>query len=233
MIHPYELSKPEGKFVKHVLAEKLTMVSSNSLMATAFGLKYVISRKIVGDFVECGTWRGGNGIVAARFFALYNENRQIHLFDTFTGMTEPSELDWKLSNRQPAKQKFLENQQDTHNDWCYASLEDVQKNFEKMDVMSPSVKFIKGDVMETLRKPENIPEKISVLRLDTDWYESTKLELEVLYPKLSNGGIIIVDDYGWWAGSRQATDEYFEHYGNRPFFLPLRDGGRIGVKHEV
>ena len=63
--------------------------------------------------------------------------------------------------------------------------------------------------METLNIPSNLPESISVLRLDTDWYESTRKELQILYPRLGVGGVLIIDDYGYWDGCRKAVHEYF------------------------
>ena len=99
-----------------------------------------------------------------------------------------------------------------------------------MDVGSFS--FIKGDVCETLKSPQNIPEKISVLRLDTDWYESTKAELEELYPKLSNGGVLIIDDYGHWQGARKAVDEYFSSQQYKPLFNVIDRTGRSAIKIE-
>lgn len=82
-----------------------------------------------------------------------------------------------------------------------------------------------------MRKPERpeVPDSIAVLRLDTDWYESTKKELDALYPRLSSGGVIIVDDYGVWQGARAAVDEYFSAH-RRPLFHYIDDTGRIGVK---
>lgn len=82
--------------------------------------------------------------------------------------------------------------------------------------LSSQVILIEGDVLETLVKTQNIPGKISVLRLDTDWYESTKKELEVLYPKLAVGGVLMIDDYGYWGGAKKAVDEYFADIP-RPF----------------
>ena len=72
------------------------------------------------------------------------------------------------------------------------------------------MKFIKGKVENSLLESSNLHEKISLLRLDTDWYESTLIELEILYPKLAKGGILILDDYGDWLGSKKAVDEYIK-----------------------
>jgi hypothetical protein len=89
------------------------------------------------------------------------------------------------------------------------------------------VHFIKGLVENTV--PDNAPERISILRLDTDWYESTRHELEHLYPRLVSGGVLIIDDYGYWRGSTQAVDEFLE--ATRERLLLLRAStGRIAVK---
>jgi O-methyltransferase len=118
---------------------------------------------------------------------------------------------------------FKELQRDSHNDWCYASLDDVKANFRNAGLLNDNIMFIQGDVAVTL-------EVLAALRLDTDWYESTKKELEFLYPRLSVGGVLLVDDYGHWAGAREAVDEYFKRYNNRPFLIYNDNTGRAGVK---
>ncbi|NJL62444.1 MAG: hypothetical protein HC903_12175 [Methylacidiphilales bacterium] len=95
------------------------------------------------------------------------------------------------------------------NTWCFSSFDEVRNNFESTLSKVNHIKMIKGKVEDTLTIPENIPEKIAILRLDTDFYESTKKELEILYPRLQKGGVLIIDDYGHWKGSRKAVDEYF------------------------
>ena len=177
---------------------------------------------------ECGG--GGNSLLAASIFKMYGSSKKVYLFDTFAGMTEPTKEDARLFKNQPVMKIFEESQKESYNDWCYASMEDVQNNFEQAGLLTPSVKFVKGDVAETLAISENIPDKICVLRLDTDFYESTKKELEILYPRLTIGGVLIIDDYGTWAGSKQATDEYFASIGKRPFLQYTDRTGRAAVK---
>ena len=94
---------------------------------------------------------------------------------------------------------------------CYSSLEEVKMNIKLSsgNKSLDNINLIEGKVEDTLKISKNLPEKISILRLDTDWYESTKIELEVLFPKLSKGGILIIDDYGQWKSSRKAVDEFF------------------------
>ena len=89
------------------------------------------------------------------------------------------------------------------------SLEDVKENILENCSSLKNIKFVKGKVENTLDDLDNLPQKISVLRLDTDWYKSTKKELEVLYDRVSSGGVIIIDDYGHWGGSKKSVDEFF------------------------
>ena len=187
----------------------LTMTSIPRLVNTLNSCKYVVANNIPGDFVECGVWRGGQAILAKLMFEKLGSNKSVWMFDTFTGMTAPTEPDIKAKSKVHAGEKFKNSQQENHNSWCYASLEDVKNNCIKSNLNLDGMKFVQGDVCKTLAKKQNLPEQISILRLDTDWYESTKAELEVLYPILSAKGVLIIDDYGSWEGARKAVDEYF------------------------
>lgn len=226
--YPVEMSGDEKALFQHVRRRGLTMVSDERLFATILACKHVLECGVEGDFLECGVWRGGNALLAAGIFKLYGATRRVYLFDTFSGMTAPDHRDVSTTG-EAARVAHSINQRETHNDWCYASLEDVEANFRQADLLGPNVVFVKGDVLKTLAVPENLPPKICVLRLDTDWYESTKLEFETLYPRLSIGGVILIDDYGYWTGARKATDEYFCG-GKRPFLQYTDEGGRAGVK---
>lgn len=227
---PVELSKEERDIIGHVKDHDLSMVSEERLWTTLMTCKHAVEQGIEGDFVECGVWRGGNALIAAKIFQMYGVNKKVYLFDTYEGMTTPTEKDKRASDGVLAIDKFRAKQAATHNEWCYASLEDVQRNFEEYGVRGENTIFVKGDVRQTLLESSNVPEKICVLRLDTDWYESTKVELEVLYPRLSLGGALMLDDYGHWAGAREATDEYFELNRNRPYFQYIDYAGRVAVK---
>jgi O-methyltransferase len=228
---PVELSREECDIIMEVIESNLTMVSFERLVATALACKYVEENAVQGDFVECGVWRGGNSILATKLFNLYGSTRNIWLFDTFAGMSEPTEVD-KDARGIPAIHKYLGSRSKGYNEWAYASLNDVKHQFEIRGLLKPNVLFVEGDVAETL-KGENLPSQISILRLDTDWYESTKAELEELYPRVVTGGCLIIDDYGHWQGSKLAVDEYFEKNKNRPFFQYTDYTGRAGIKLET
>ena len=141
-------------------------------------------------------------------------------------MTEPSEYDQYLNKN--IKYTPADRYKKDGNKWMNAPLEMVKKNILKYLNEIDHIKFIKGDVRETLTIKKNLPEKISLLRLDTDFYESTKKELEILYPKLVRGGILIIDDYGFFSGSKKAVDEFLED--KNTFFFPVDDYIRICLK---
>ena len=116
---PVEINDDEREIIEDVKQNELTLVSYERLWATLTACKYVASQNIDGDFVECGVWRGGNAIVAAKFFQLNGIDKKVWCFDTFAGMTPPTDFDVTHTG-QPAKEDFARMQQETHNDFCYA-----------------------------------------------------------------------------------------------------------------
>lgn len=200
------------------------MTGKDAMFALHNACKYVHASGISGDFVECGTWMGGSAILAGLTFKRLGAPRNLWLYDTFEGMTAPTEADVDV-NGESASTLMEEFGDETG--WCYASQEQVSQNFGSAGISAQNVRFVKGDVMETLK--DQLPEQISVLRLDTDWYESTRFELEVLYPRLAPGGVLIIDDYGHWSGSRQATDEYFSTI-RAPMLNRVNDQVRLCIK---
>ena len=171
-------------------------------------IRHIEDNQIPGDIVECGVWQGGNLVIAGLMRKRLGFDRQIWAFDTFAGMTPPTAADFKPAEDLDVGKKFADLNHDDHNEWCLASQDEVLRNFESR-VGNRDLRTVKGPVEETLARAENLPDRIAILRLDTDFYDSTRVEMEVLYPRLSKGGVLIVDDYGEWAGARKAVDEYF------------------------
>ena len=168
-------------------------------------LRQIDHNEIDGDIVECGVWRGGNIILARKV----SPERTCWLYDTFTGMTEPGPEDQRRSGS-PASEYYAARKR-TNTPWCMSSLAETTSALRATDTYDEEkIKFVVGDVTKTLLIEENLPEKIALLRLDTDWYESTKVELEVLYPRLCIGGVLIIDDFGHWNGARKAVVDYFK-----------------------
>ena len=203
-----------------------TMTSIERLYSLYKGVEYIIKNNIEGDFIECGVWRGGCTMAIAMTLNKFNiTNRKIFLFDTFEGMSEPTENDVDL---QGSSAKELKKTIEKTGKWCYAEIEDVKNNMAKTEYPSNMIEYIKGKVEDTL--PSFEERKIALLRLDTDWYESTLIELQKLYPMLVSKGVLIIDDYGHWAGSKKAVDEYIKEF-NLPLLLNRVDySGRLSIK---
>ena len=187
-----------------------------------------MTAKIPGDFVECGVWRGGSSMLAALTFQKYQEAaRSLYLFDTFSGMTAPTEADTDFAGKH-ALRSIAEEGLKGHSEMCLATRVDVEANLRSTQYPWENMHFIEGPVEETI--PKTLPDRIAILRLDTDWYESTAHELKYLYPKLVVGGVLIIDDYGHWRGARKATDEYFAENGLTLLLNRIDNTGRIAIK---
>lgn len=158
---------------------------------------------IEGDLVECGVWAGGNIILFRKILP----TRMCWLYDTFQGMTEPGIFDRKRDHNGVTA---LDRYKARGGKWAEYPLNDVKANLYYMGALDTEfLRFVEGRVEDTLLEPKNLPKQIALLRLDTDWYDSTRIELEVLWPLVAPGGILIVDDYGYWLGARKAVDDYF------------------------
>jgi O-methyltransferase len=203
-----------------------TMTSPEKLNALILAVRHVVKHKVPGDIVECGVWRGGSMQATARTLIESGDtSRHLYLFDTFEGMPPPTEEDRRHDGQSAAE--LLAANDRTSGVWAVASLEDVQDGMSQVPYPGEQVHYVPGMVEETV--PGKAPEQISVLRLDTDWYASTKHELETLYPRLVPGGVLLIDDYGWWQGSRKAVDEYLEETGEQLLLLRMAEG-RVAVK---
>lgn len=189
-------------------AKPYTMTSIERMYAAYSAVDYVVKANVPGDIVECGVWRGGSSmIMALHLLKLKNTEKQMYLYDTFEGMSVPLEGEKSLFG-EDAMNSWKENQTENVNEWCYAPIEDVQANLYSTGYPKDKLHFIKGKVEETI--PGVLPQAISVLRLDTDWFESTYHELIHLFPLLSKNGVLIIDDYGHWEGARGAVDKYLK-----------------------
>jgi len=213
------------------ICKNFTATSKERMYALYKAIEYIVNSKIPGDFVECGVLEGGSAMVIAHTLIKMGEtNRKIYLYDTFEGMSKPSGKDRRISDGTSAISKWKKQQKKGHNKWCFVSLSKVKKNLFSTRYPQKNLIFIKGKVEDTI--PEYIPSKIAILRLDTDWYESTKHELNYLYPLLIKHGVLIIDDYGHWAGCKKAVDEYFIENNISILLNRIDYGGRIGIKNE-
>lgn len=207
-----------------------TMTSKERIHALINATRYIIENDIEGDFVECGVWKGGSMMAIAHTLKHFqSDDRDLYLFDTFDGMSDPTKNDVDFSGMD-AKTLLgkSEKKKNTSHIWCYSTLDEVKNNLAKTGYRRDKISFIQGKVEDTI--PNTAPDKIALLRLDTDWYESTKHELIHLYPRVVNGGVIIIDDYGYWQGCKKAVDEYIRDNNISILLNRIDFTGRIGVK---
>ena len=198
-----------------------TMTSTERIHALINAVRYLVSNRIPGDFVECGVWKGGSIMaMALTLLEMQRVDRALYLFDTFAGMTHPGIEDVDYLGRDASQ--ILDAVK------CLALQEEVEAAVSTTGYDRSQIHFVKGPVEETI--PSQAPPSIALLRLDTDWYQSTWHELSHLFPRLVRGGVIIIDDYGHWQGARRAVDEYLEDQGVSLFLHRIDYTGRIGVK---
>jgi hypothetical protein len=205
-----------------------TMTSDERIAALCYAVRYVVRFRIPGDIVECGVWRGGSMMAAAlALLAQGDASRSLYLFDTFEGMPPPTNVDREAASGKLAS-ALLADADRLSNIWACAQIEEVQVNLASTGYPPANIHLIAGKVEDTI--PLAAPPDVSILRLDTDWYESTRHELIHLYPRLALGGALIVDDYGFWLGARKAVDEYFDQNRIPVLLNRIDETGRIAVK---
>jgi len=240
----FALIKPDSRVVKNGLpadfdqatvdtyrkVKPYTMTTAERIASLCNAVNYLVKNNIEGDFVECGVWRGGSTMAAIdTLIKAGDTSREIYLYDTFEGMSEPTEHDKELTGAGADEMLNNSDREDATSVWCYSALEEVQQNVGGLKYPTAKVHYVKGKVEDSI--PQTLPGKIALLRLDTDWYESTAHELKHLYPLLVPGGVIIIDDYGHWEGARKAVDEYIAAE-KLPLLLNRIDyTGRIGIKY--
>ena len=204
-----EVSNLDQKLISE--CKKYSSTSELAMWSLINSVKYILQNNIKGDFVECGVFRGGNVILMQKLLDRFNVRRKIYGYDTYEGMSSPTSFDIDIEGKKASQRlNDVEKENNKKNIWCYSDLNSVRNNILK-SCKNNYVIPIKGMVEDTLKVKSNLPKNISLLRLDTDFYVSTLVELKKLYPRLSKGGILIIDDYGYWRGARKAVDEYFRN----------------------
>jgi len=220
-----DLTSREIEILESVKAYTLT--SEERVAALLNAVRYLTEHKIPGDIAECGVWRGGSMMAVALALMSHNDlSRNLYLYDTFEGMSEPTEQDKSL--RGESAKSLLNRDPVGTGIWCFASIEDVRTNILSTGYPQEKVHLIKGKVEETI--PSILPTRLALLRLDTDWYESTKHELIHLFPLVDSRGLLIIDDYGHWQGARKATDEYLIEHKLNLYLHRVDYTCRVGVR---
>ena len=237
-IQSYDLRANKGRYddIVFVINKNKKFIADSSIDGEGT-IKYILNNNIEGDLVECGVDTGVFEEIWINELIKNNQQRDIYLYDTFAGLTEPGENDYtckdavlfnmsKENVHNEWKSKIIN---ETTNNWCYTPLEIVKNRLNSKGYPENKLHYIVGDVMETLKNKKNIPEKIAVLRLDTDWYESSKYELEQMYDNVVCGGVIIFDDYYHWEGQRKATDDFFKKINMNYQFININNGKTAAI----
>ena len=225
--YPIDFNSDEIEIIE--LVKAYTMTTPERIAALVGAVKYIVENRIAGDFVECGVWRGGSMMAAMLALMKLNDTgRFVHLFDTFRGMSQPNSKDISIDGELALDTYKKKSRAAGGSNWFLVTLEDVMKNISSTNYPPDRVRLIEGDVMETI--PEQAPAQIALLRLDTDWYETTRHELHHLFPRVAPKGVVIIDDYGHWKGARQAVDEYFAAQDYKPLLHRIDHTGRCLIK---
>ena len=206
----------------------LTQTSPERIYALCHAVRHLTTHRIPGAIVECGVWKGGSMMAVARTLMEQGDcTRRLFLYDTFEGMTAPGKFDVDYLGAHASVVEAELGVGKPGFRWNYVPLEEVKQAVLSVGYPAERIRFVKGKVEETL--PAQAPEQIALLRLDTDWYESTRHEMETLFPRLSRGGVLIIDDYGHFEGARKAVDEYLQEHNIRILLHRIDYTGRIGI----
>ncbi|MEO8435098.1 MAG: TylF/MycF/NovP-related O-methyltransferase [Pyrinomonadaceae bacterium] len=174
-----------------------TLLSAEKLRSLQRLARLVNDAGVEGDFVECGTYRGGSAGVLSS--ALCSQ-RHLWLYDSFQGMPPVTEIDGEGAKEAVGA--------------CRADEADVIEILSSLGVATEQYTIRKGMFADTFKEP--LPERVALLHCDADWYDSVMLVLETFYPRIPRGGCIILDDFGWWEGTRIAFYDFCCRYGEKP-----------------
>ena len=222
-VSPPDFRREENEIIREV--RPWTKTGVERIYALIHAVQYLNKRALPGAIVECGVWKGGSmAAIAKTLVQMQDFTRDLYLFDTFDGMSEPTSEDVDYSGK-AASSVMVE---DVGYRCADAPLAEVKRIMYGTGYPKERIHFVEGKVEDTV--PGNAPDKISLLRLDTDWYASTKHELVHLFPRLVPTGVLVIDDYGHWEGARRACDEYFAETGVSILLNRIDYTGRIGLK---
>lgn len=225
---PFDISDSD-KLAVHAVAD-FTMTSLERRYHLLQSVRHLVKHRLPGAIVECGVWRSGSMMLVAKtLLELGDTSRDLYLYDTFEGMSAPTGADQDFASKSAASRLQSEAPaKESSGVWAISSLDEVRRNMSSTGYPVSKIHYIRGKVEDTI--PGHVPERIALLRLDTDWYESTAHELAHLYPRLVSGGVMIIDDYGFWLGARQAVDEFLAVSKEKLLLHRIDNSGRALVK---
>jgi len=200
-----------------------TLCRPSKLLSLRSLSEHINTNGIAGDFVECGTYKGG---AAAMIASELGNDRKIWLYDSFEGMPNVTAKDGNEAAKWVGE--------------CIASVEDVKQIMQTMRIPSQNITIRKGWFSDTFKEPTS--EKIAFLHIDADWYESVRIALDTFYEKVVEGVVIVLDDFGHWEGCREAFYDFCAEKKIRPllerfendqaFWFKGRSNNRDGWVHQ-
>jgi len=209
--------------------EGYTMTGPERVFALCHAVRHLVAHDVPGAFVECGVWRGGSMMAVARtLLELDAGTRDLYLFDTYEGMPAPTEHDIDIHGVNVLERWNSQKRNRLIPREARSSLHEVRQAMQRVGYEPSLVHFVKGMVEDTI--PAEAPDQIALLRLDTDYYESTRHEMFELYPRIAPGGVLILDDYGHFRGTEKAVHEFFEVTGEAILLHRVDYSARVGVK---
>ncbi len=220
---PETADVPPKKFELDVLhaVRSYTMTPPQVTLNAMRAVEFIEKRAVPGAVVECGVWRGGVSMAMMLQLKQLGSKRLVFMYDTFDGMSDPTEKDVSPTGESAGRLLAEHRKDESNHYWAFAPIERVRCNVESVGYPMGLVRMVQGKVEDTI--PGVIPDQIALLRLDTDWYESTHHELIHLYDRLVSGGVMILDDYGFWQGARKAVDEFFATLAAKPELHVVHD----------
>lgn len=224
---PVDFSDEDVRIIRKTRGYTAASVERTHALLDA--VRYVVDHNVPGAICECGVWRGGSMMAVA--MQLINRgctDRDLYLFDTFEGMPRPTDHDVDIKGSVATEKFERVKTSDAGSEWVNAPLDQVRDAMASTGYPQERIHFVKGMVEQTI--PSRAPAQLALLRLDTDWYESTRHELEHLYPRLTAGGVLLIDDYGHWQGARKATDEYMREHNVHLLLHRVDYTARLAVK---
>ena len=208
-----------------------TLTPPERIAAAVEATEYVVRNRLPGAFVECGVWKGGSMMaIALTLLRLGAGDRELYLLDTFAGMPAPGDEDVRLDGLRAAE-RWKPAAPGEIKPWAGVPRSEVEQALASTGYDPARLHYVEGRVEETL--PASAPASIALLRLDTDWYASTKHELVHLFPRLEIRGVLIIDDYGHFQGARKAADEYFAERRVPILLCRIDYSARIAVKQSA
>ncbi|HRH95020.1 MAG TPA: TylF/MycF/NovP-related O-methyltransferase [Prosthecobacter sp.] len=225
---PFDI--PEEDKQAAFAVQEFTMTSLERRYHLLQSVRHIVKHRIPGSIVECGVWRGGSMMLVAKtLMECGDTSRDLYLYDTFEGMSAPTEADRDFAAKSAASRLQMDAGMKAESGvWAISGLDEVKRNMASTGYPAERIHYVQGKVEDTI--PATVPDQIALLRLDTDWYESTAHELTHLYPRLVGSGVLIIDDYGYWQGARKAVDEFLAQSPDKLLLHRIDNNGRGMVK---